>query len=79
MKYSKLMIPVAALFLLSSCSPKISGGAGATDNSASASTTTGTAAANTSDDAQKANISIQAQGEAKDMKPSTAPAAAPTY
>lgn len=81
MKYSKLMIPIAALFALSSCSPKVSGSVTSTENTnyGTSQSATSSSATSTTDDAQKANISIQAQGEAKDMKPTSAPAAAPSY
>lgn len=78
MKYSKLLIPVAALFALSSCSPKVSSGVAATDNS-STTTSSSSTTLSAEETQQKANISVQAQGEAKDMKPSSAAAAAPSY
>lgn len=46
MKYSKLMIPVAALFLLSSCSQSVTGNAASGQSSASAASIT-TSDANT--------------------------------
>lgn len=42
MKYSKLLIPVAALFAFSSCSPKVSSGVAATEINSNASSASST-------------------------------------
>jgi|GEM_PF-5638413 len=75
MKYSKLMIPVAALFALSSCSPKVSGGVAATDNnSGTSSTVSAPIQANSKQATQTSNTTMTSSQQANGATEITLPA-----
>lgn len=71
MKYSKLMIPIAALFALSSCSPKVSNNMASSADNTSSFSGDGSAL-KASQEQQKPELSLEVKEDMPGMKPSNA-------